>query len=218
MHRLPQSLFLLLLSTSFVLLLSAFLIVENKPIFIDLTSQYDNQYGDSCHSTNRRPVIDWQSGLKLKYADFKADTKDIKGSAIANTASGFGFSVTDKNGEITGSIYVRFYCDKSWWKSELIPEEKRDYVLAHEQLHFDICELFGRKLYKEILDLCNFGKLNNRTIKRLHSKLEKQYSNYQDKYDKETEHSTNRVEQFYWSKHVKAELEAMSGYSNYRSF
>ncbi len=218
MHKLPQSLLLLLLSTGFVLLLSAFHIVENKPIFIDLTSQYDIQNCDSCRSTNRGPVLDWQSGLKLKYTDFKGDSKGIKGIAIANTASGFGFSVTDKNGEIFGNIYVRFYCDESWWKSELIPEEKRDYVLAHEQLHFDICELFGRKLHRELLTLRSSGRLNERTINRLHSKLEKQYYNYQDKYDKETEHSTNRVEQYYWGKHVKAEIEAMSGYSNYRSF
>ena len=91
-------------------------------------------------------------------------------------------------------------------------------MLAHEQLHFDICELFGRKLYKEILVLRDSGKLNNRTIKRLHSKLKKQYSNYQDKYDNETEHSINQVEQLKWNSRICKELESMTMYSDYHSF
>ena len=159
-------------------------------------------------------MIDWQSGLKLKYADFKADSKGGPGFAVATTASAFGYSITDNNGKITGSIYVRFYCNESWWNPDVILYD----VLDHEQLHFDICELFGRKLYKELLSLRTRGKLNSRSIERLHSKLEKQYSNYQDKYDKDSEHSINRVEQHYWNKRVKNELNAMEAYSNYSSF
>ena len=215
MHQPPKLLFLLLLSSGFVILLSAFSLGDKMQV---MNSQYDYDISYLHRNTYTGQILDWKRNLKLKHTDFKADSKGIRGSAIANTASGFGFNITDKNGEITGSIYVRFYCDKSWWKYELIPEEKRDYVLAHEQLHFDICELFGRKLHKELLTLRSSGRLNERTIKRLHSKLEKQYSNYQDKYDKETEHSINRVEQYYWSKLIKTELEAMSEYSNYSSF
>ena len=85
-------------------------------------------------------------------------------------------------------------------------------------MHFDICELFGRKLYKELLSLRSRDKLNSRIIDRLHSKLEKQYSNYQDKYDKETEHSIDRAEQRKWNKKVKEELNSMKKYSNYHSF
>ena len=218
MHLPTKSLFLLLLSISFVLFLTAYRFEESKPNLIDYTSQQDIVGNSSYHQTARGTVIDWQSGLKLKQADFKAIIMNGHKSAVATTASAFGYSITDYDGEISGSIYVRFYCNESWWNPDFIKYESIDYVLAHEQLHFDICELFGRKLYKEIMSLRNSGRLNEKTINRLHSKLEKQYSNYQNKYDKDTEHSINKAEQRKWNKQVREELNAMAKFSNYHSF
>lgn len=218
MHLSTKSLFSFLLSTSFLLFLSAFRFVDSKPQTSSLTSLQTNIINSSCYNTPEGTAIDWDSSLKLKHTDFKAGTKWSFGNKVASTYSGFGYSITDDNGNISGSIFVRFYCNKSWWNPELNKPDKITYILKHEQLHFDICELFGRKLYKEILRLRDSGRLNSRTIDKLQTKLEKQYDNYQDKYDKKTNHSINRVEQYYWSKLVKTELEAMSEYSDYNSF
>jgi len=172
----------------------------------------------SCQIYPEESIINWQSQMKLKREDFKAETRTSNSSKVATTSSGFGYSITDNGGDISGSIFVRFYCNKSWWNSKLIETDRVEYVLEHEQLHFDICELFGRKLYKGVLELRDSRKLNSKTIDKLQTKLEKQYFNYQDKYDKETNHSVNRVEQYYWNKHISKELAAMSKYSDYSSF
>jgi len=170
------------------------------------------------NNKNDKDVIHWKQGRKLLQSDFKAKNKRLYGDAAAITASAFGFSITDSNGYITGSIFVQFYRNDSWWNPKYKDNENRYEILAHEQLHFDICELFGRKLFKEVLDLKNKGRLNEETINKLNSKLEREYSQYQDKYDKETNHSINKEAQAKWNKKVENELRALSSYSEYSNF
>lgn len=209
-----KSLYRLLLTAGLAVLLLAFRFGDEQPaLTFESLPNFD---GDKsvCRQTEQGPVIEWQSNYKLKYEDFKASSKSSPGFAVATTSSAFGYSIADRGGEITGSIYVRFYCEKSWWN----PDYRLDEVLAHEQLHFDICELFGRKLYKEVLKLRDNGKLNKRNIKQLESKLEKQYASYQDLYDKETDHSTRGDEQRKWNQKIKRELEEFSAYADYSAF
>ena len=170
------------------------------------------------HKSKYDCVISWDESVRLKWTDFKAKKYGDYGSAVAITSSAFGYSITDSAGIISGSIYVQFFCNDSWWDSELIQKNNQSYVLSHEQLHFDICELFGRKLYKAILKLRDSRRLNSKSIYKLQTKLEEQYTDFQDRYDKETDHSINRVEQHYWSRIVKKELKALSEYSTYDSF
>jgi len=163
-------------------------------------------------------TINWQHNLKLRRSDFKASKKWVLDNSVASSYCGFGYSITDVNGDISGNIYVRFNSDKSWFNSEITDPEKVEYILKHEQLHFDICELFGRKMYKEVLKLISLNKLNQRTIERIQSKLENQYSDYQKKYDKETNHSIIISKQKKWQEKIRKELSQMKQYANYSTF
>lgn len=189
-----------------------------NPIVYKHNFYINNASNVGFHKSKYDCVINWNESRKLTWADFKANKKKSNGSAVATTSTAFGYSITDSAGIISGSIYVHFFCNDSWWDHKLIQKNNLSYVLSHEQLHFDICELFGRKLYKAILKLRDSGRLNSNSIKRLQTKLEKQYSSFQDRYDKETNHSINRTEQHYWSKIVKKELDTLSEYSEYDSF
>lgn len=214
MYTRSKRLLLFLFASATVLVLGAFQIdSQNVASGVGLPVMHEGN-NSPCHQTEQGPVIDWQNNYKLKYEDFKAGSKASPGFAVATTSSAFGYSITDRGGEISGSIYVRFYCEESWWN----PDFRLDEVLEHEQLHFDICELFGRKLYKEVLALRDNGKLSKRSIKHIESKLEKQYSDYQDLYDKETDHSTNGGEQRKWNKKIKLELAALAPFANYQHF
>lgn len=166
----------------------------------------------------KEDIISWNKWKKLKQSDFKATNKSVNGFAVATTASAFGFQITDRNGEISGSIYVQFYCDSSWWNPDYKYDDNRHEILVHEQLHFDICELYGRKLYKEILLLKNKGRLNDKSVSRLSTKLDLEYSRYQDEYDRETNHSINTKAQEKWNKKVSRELKLLSDYADYSSF
>jgi uncharacterized protein YcgL (UPF0745 family) len=167
---------------------------------------------------NTENTISWNKYYKLKPSDFQGKkNRNYKGTA-AITASSFGFSIVDDNGNISGNIFVRFYRDDSWWNPDNNNSNRVKEILDHEQLHFDITELFGRKLYKEILKLKSNNKLNNKTVERVYKTIEKQYHNYQDDYDRDTAHSLNKNEQAEWEKRISSELEQYSGYSDYHQF
>jgi len=167
---------------------------------------------------SKNNTITWNKYRKLKTSDFQAKRSRGNKNTAATTASAFGFNITDKNGHISGNIFVRFYKDDSWWNPENETSRRKQLILKHEQLHFDICELYGRKLYREIMKLKSKNQLNSRNLDRLHKRLEKEYHHFQDLYDKETDHSLNADAQRKWNKKVDKELRALDKYSGYHSF
>ena len=165
-----------------------------------------------------RKYIDWDSNRKLTPGDFQSKEKKTGSVEVASASTGFGFAINNQNGNMSGSIFVRYFPESSSWDSNRIDDDIRNYVLKHEQVHFDICELYGRKLYEGILHLHDSGKLNERNLRKLYNKLEKEYTRYQEKYDNETKHSVNRVEQYYWNRRVAEDLKKMSDYAGYSNF
>jgi hypothetical protein len=169
---------------------------------------------DRYTQTDYGPAIEWAPSVKLEWKDFKAKEKTTSGFSVATSTCGFGLGSETKNGYTSHKIYVRFYCDESWHN----PNIKIPAVLAHEQLHFDICEIYGRKLCKELLKLKMSGKLNNEKAEEIYNNLKSAYNNYQDLYDLETDHSTNGKKQQEWNEKVKKELASLEKYSGYQSF
>ena len=78
---------------------------------------------------------------RLRWSDFKGKVP-LGSGAAATTASGisYEFSTFYKGDEmfVDYTVTTYFYPTKSWYK----PKICNDVTLAHEQLHFDISELF----------------------------------------------------------------------------
>ena len=174
--------------------------------------------GSKYIKTEDGPAINWTEDLKLTQSDFKATRKGSKAHTAATTSSSFGYDITIENGKINGHIYVRFYCNSSWWNPESLNSKKSEEILQHEQLHFDICELYGRKMFKEILKLKKSNKLNGETLNRMYSQLENEYQKYQNRYDGETNHSLNTKNQKRWNKRIKNDLVKTQTYADYHNF
>ncbi|MAZ93466.1 MAG: hypothetical protein CMF58_03530 [Lentimicrobiaceae bacterium] len=169
-------------------------------------------------TTDDGPAINWTEDRKLTQSDFKATQKGYKAHTAAITSSSFGYDISIQNGEVNGHIYVRFYCNSSWWNPKSLESDRSEEILQHEQLHFDICELYGRKMYKEILTLKKLNKLNQKNLNRMYSKLEKEYQKYQNRYDKETDHSLNSKSQKRWNARVQDDIVRSQTYADYYTF
>jgi len=89
------------------------------------------------------------------------------------------------------------------------------YVLNHEQVHFDISEVFARKLRKR---LSQMHGLTHRNIKQkvhaVYQEVQLAHDNFQERYDLETNHSKNHRMQEKWNKLVGDLLEQYSAYTN----
>ncbi|PRX41934.1 DUF922 domain-containing protein [Salegentibacter salegens] len=156
--------------------------------------------------------LSWAEDRILSWEDFKASPKKHL-PYKANTNSGISFSWNSRessNGlELNYEVGSNFYPNRSWVKEI----QEVDYLLAHEQLHFDITELHARKLRKA---LENFepGTKMKKELDAIYSEIEKQRRQMQAQFDKETSHSMDKEAEFKWRFLVKEELDKLSEYSS----
>lgn len=125
----------------------------------------------------------------------------VKQSVAALTASGisYQFSTDWEGGEMVVDFVVTayFYPERSWYRPELCD----DVILSHEQLHFDISELFTRKM-RERLAKASFSKNVKAEVNKIYVQVIKELNQFQNQYDKETNFSRNREQQLLWNQKV----------------
>ena len=156
--------------------------------------------------------ISWNAEKSLSWSDFKASPKKHL-PYKANTNSGISFSWNSSESssgiELNYEVGSNFYPNRSWVKEI----EEVDYLLAHEQLHFDITELHARKLRKS-LESYEPGNKMKKELDAIYSEIEKKRRQKQIRFDKETNHSINKEAEFKWRLFVKQELYKLNYYSS----
>lgn len=150
----------------------------------------------------------WQEDRLLTWDDFKG--KPEKRFAAASTHYDILKKIIKENDKsATVKIEAVFFRNSSWKKKSWINEQ----VLAHEQKHFDIVELYSRKLRKAIEEKAykSFNELED-SAEELYTKYDQEMDVYQDKYDDETDGSMNGDQQRAWEKKIMQEVKALDKY------
>ena len=150
----------------------------------------------------------WKENRPLTWDDFKG--KPERRFAAASTSYDILKDITkETNKTATVEIEAVFFCETSWKKSQWVNEQ----VLQHEQKHFDIVELYARKLRKTISETTfeSFSDLKT-NIETLYDANDKAMDAYQDKYDDETDGSMNGEQQRIWMKKIMAEIKELDAY------
>ena len=154
-------------------------------------------------------LIDWSVGRKLSWSDFKASPdKNSLNAALTGTNIKFDFSYNSETG-FKYHIYCQFDKNSSWGKV------KTDYILAHEQGHFDIAEIYARKLCKAFREYQPDIEKANKEVNKLYDNLMKQLTEAQKQYDYETQNSINTAGQKKWLKQINDDLESLRDYADY---
>ncbi|MBA2499630.1 MAG: hypothetical protein H0V30_07885 [Chitinophagaceae bacterium] len=152
--------------------------------------------------------IDWQENRRLNWTDFEGPVNH-QSEAAALTSTFLGFQYRVKNNVFSYNIACRFAKKRSWG---LI---KNDWILNHEQGHFDISELFARYLHEAITNYpLDFKNLKNDLdlIYQEHMELKEEFQNL---YDTETDYSRNKEKQREWTQKINELLVEMKDYSDY---
>lgn len=153
----------------------------------------------------------WSENRKLTWSDFKGKPKGSSPNE-ALTDSGMSIELECDGTSSRAVIKCFFNPRKSWTKSK-----DSDYLLAHEQLHFDITELFVRKLRKQLSEFGNDCKKLSSHIESYYNKNYRELVRYQDQYDRESRHSLDPEKQAYWEKKVAKELEELRPFASLAS-
>lgn len=154
--------------------------------------------------------IAWDANRPLTWEDFRG-IPNRADAYVASTNSGisFSFSFSERNGvaNVQYTVVSNFYPDLSWYR----PERVTQYILEHEQTHFDISELHARKLRKALSSLSH-----NRDFKEkaevIYNSLEAERRAMQTQYDKESDHSNVKEMEFQWRTRVAEDLNALDAW------
>jgi hypothetical protein len=154
--------------------------------------------------------IEWSPVKRLTWDDYLArPASSSEAAAITSTALGVEYHL--KNNTLSYTITCRFSKTHSWGR------HKTDYILQHEQGHFDITELFARKLAKELREYKFNPHKYQDDVGKIYKKLMDEKEEYQNKYDKDTDFSRNKDKQVEWLEKIKDELDELDEYANYGS-
>ena len=149
-------------------------------------------------------AIRWDGDYRLTWEDFRAAPPESLRVA-ATTASGISYSYRTRghsgNYRLDYEVSAYFYPDKSWYHPELCDSV----VLSHEQLHFDISELYARKM-RGLLEGKTYGSNVRAEVRQLFSRINQELSEFQDRYDRETYYSRDREAQARWNRWIAGQL------------
>ncbi len=157
----------------------------------------------------KNDTILWCPNLyRLRWSDFHLQAPESDYSAESNCMFLFSSRPELNPDTLTLHIGLSAFFDRttSWVKEDA---KSSDSLLMHEQLHFDICELYIRKLRKKMMQLIldpmdYIDKCNG-----VFDEIWRDYQEAQKLYDKETEHGLIANEQNRWISEVAEQLEMM---------
>ncbi|HSC29611.1 MAG TPA: DUF922 domain-containing protein [Vicinamibacterales bacterium] len=158
-------------------------------------------------------AIVWSQARPLTWSDFKGvATRDLDGarSAISHT-----IAVGCRDGGLYVRVLAMFLPAQSWVTYRIVSSGLASRVgLQHEQIHFDIAELYARrmrKMYGELPDPC---PQPDDALQKLADPLLRGVSATQRRYDDETSFGELEAVQLEWKKRVARELAELDAFQD----
>jgi len=179
----------------FLLLYISFILIVSKPA----TSH--------AQSANEE-LLDWNGSKRLTWADYKGNV-DRNSDAAASTTTYLAIEYNIKNSNFSYTIQSRFSKTRSWGL------HKTAYILSHEQGHFDIAEVFARKLHMKMSEYKFNSKTYAKDLKKIYQDILDEKEETQNDYDRETRHSIIKEKQAEWLKKIEKMLEEYKDYADY---
>lgn len=144
--------------------------------------------------------INYNKTQKLKWTDFKIyNGKRFEAALTATQISYIINSVDDV-------MHVEVSCVFDKNNSNVVKENRNDYILNHEQRHFDITYLFAMKFVRS---LHNEPKLTYDKIDSIFETIYAEWTVYQKKYDLETNNSVSKSNQALWDNKITQQLDEL---------
>ena len=153
----------------------------------------------------------YNAARPLRWSDFKGRVQP--GFAHdAYTQAGIAYEPLDYNNQFV-ILKIDSYFDEnlSWVK----PEKKGDYLLAHEQKHFEVCEVYRRKMMKQLdnaqpIDPAKFNDVVKKYFKLNFNAM----TATQKSYDAQTLHGAVKNKQKIWNEKIENDLKKLEAYKD----
>lgn len=158
--------------------------------------------------SSKEQLIPWQDGRKLSWNDYYGKP-DPESDAAASTSTNLGVQYSFNNNTFQYKINCSFSKNKSWARY------KNDFILSHEQGHFDITEIFARRLNKALSEYRFNQKSYRNDLDKIYRDIMGEKDKMQDLYDHETDYSRNKEKQIEWLKKIEGMLKGLKEFGRY---
>ena len=153
--------------------------------------------------------IRWSASRPLRVEDFKGRPRPDQTHA-ALTSANINTGAICRDNIFAGTAQASFSPTASWVRE---PARMTPALLRHEQLHFDIAEVYARRLRQQLAALhlpCNqLGDRFNRVSQAAYAAWQKA----EDDYDRDTRHGLDHERQAQWEAQVRQQLRDLADFA-----
>lgn len=149
-------------------------------------------------------LVKWDAKNKISWDNFPVKDTNDRFAAEVNTFFKANFYL--KNDSVFCQVITYLNADRSWRKPSLQTGDV--YAIKHEQKHFDITEIFARKIRKELID----NSVNEQGVEKIYFENSKACREFQQLYDNQTRHSLDKKNQERWNKKISQLLHSLDNY------
>jgi hypothetical protein len=154
-------------------------------------------------------ALRWVHHPALSWSDFKGRAPRNTGEPSAETDTGFRVQLECLQNALDIRVEAEFYTGTSWVKQA----RKSAELLRHEQGHFDITELYARKMRRTVRD-ANIGCADDRKAesagRRIFDQLDREWEKAEKQYDADTKDGTDLTRQKEESERIANTLAALN--------
>ena len=148
----------------------------------------------------------WSAGRRLTWSDFQGAAPQ-GGEEAAKTAYGIYYGWRCNGREFEFLVIAAFHRDQSWVKAVVLTDSAESRrVLAHEQTHFNIAELYARRMRQRFAGFSRPCRMSDDQLSAEARHILDEERVFQRRYDAETGHGLERREQAAWEANVRRQL------------
>jgi len=153
--------------------------------------------------------IEWTDNVRLEWSNYAYIETDLfLKEALTYSEIQVEKLLSNDDHTPTYKVIAQFYPSKSWTN-----DTSSNSLLRHERLHFDITELYARKMREIVERLKKEGISDFKLYSGELSKLYSECQVYQSKYDQETSSGLKEIEQQAWNEEISKMLKEFDRFS-----
>jgi len=151
---------------------------------------------------------------KLSWEDFQGEAPEDPGGLAAQIAVEITLDwECDEGGHFTYTVKAVVDRKQSWALDDVKENpntEEHQRLLRHEKGHFNLGEVYAKKLRKalrELKDPCKDLDETEKEVKKIFGQIRKEFSAEVDRYDDDTKHGRNKEKQEKWENKIQKDLD-----------
>lgn len=151
-------------------------------------------------------ALPWAADRKLAWDDFRG-TAPLSGQEGALTAYSLFYGIRCSGQHFQFRVVAAFLPHDSWVKPVVLSDaQRRVNTLQHEQTHFDIAEVYARRMRQRFAEVYNPCGTSREALDTIANRYITDEAGAQARYDDETRHGLTAARQRQWDADVKRML------------